>query len=170
MFGRNVRSLFKVEFQKGHHDSHVELKVIGPVVFTSWTAISDEIERVDKKKFRLDFSEAILFSFVSMMLVIYSGTRGFLDPGTFRLFLWVMMAGALLWISGKEKLKFLAWLVFAGFPISPFFLGEELLLQHLGDEGFFALTLFFGTFILNGLVLIRSFLQETWLAHARPLD
>ncbi|MBU6153267.1 MAG: hypothetical protein KGP28_03090 [Bdellovibrionales bacterium] len=114
--------------------------------------------------------EAILFSFVSMMLVIYSGTRGFLDPETFRLFLWVMIAGALLWLSGQEKLKFLAWLVFAGFPISPFFLGEELLLQHLGDEGFFALTLFFGTFILNGLVLIRSFLQETWLAQARPLD
>ncbi|MBU6153264.1 MAG: hypothetical protein KGP28_03075 [Bdellovibrionales bacterium] len=60
-FGKSVGALFKIRFQKEHHDSHLELKVNGPVVFTNWTGISDEIERVNKKKkVRLDFSEALL--------------------------------------------------------------------------------------------------------------
>ncbi len=60
-FGKNVKSLFKIRFQKEHHDSHLELKINGPVVFSNWVKLSDEIEKVNKqKKIRLDFSEALL--------------------------------------------------------------------------------------------------------------
>ena len=66
-YGVSIKSLFKVRFQKNDADSHVEFRVDGPVVFSNWVGISDELDRVQKKKkVRLDLSDALLVDHSTM--------------------------------------------------------------------------------------------------------
>ena len=65
---------------------------------------------------------------------------------------------------------FVGWLCLAGFPLSPYFIGEDLLLHGLAREGLLPTLIFCVTFIINGIVLARSYILETWLKTARPLD
>jgi MFS superfamily sulfate permease-like transporter len=61
VFGKSLKSLFKVYFKKEVDDHKIDLRVTGPVVFSNWVGLSDEITKVNKtKKVTLDFSEALL--------------------------------------------------------------------------------------------------------------
>jgi NADH:ubiquinone oxidoreductase subunit 2 (subunit N) len=64
-------------------------------------------------------------------------------------------------------LLFVSFLGLVGFPISPAFLGEDLLLSHASNFGpWFALPLTI-TFVINGIAAARVFLR---LCMGRPTE
>lgn len=61
IFGRSIKSLFRIDFQKEHGQEGVGIRVRGPVVFSNWVKLSEEIYKVKKeKKVTLDLSDALL--------------------------------------------------------------------------------------------------------------
>ena len=83
---------------------------------------------------------------------------------------WGLIPGILLWFSGKMPLRFFGWLCLAGFPISTFFAGDDLIVHSLGELGWIGLLVFGLIYILNGVSLSRAWVGTAWLPHARPLD
>ncbi len=81
-----------------------------------------------------------------------------------------LVPGIVFLLVSHEFSQFLSWLCLTGFPITPFFLGEGVLLDHLGTHGVTPVLLFFIAFVLNGVVMARSFVQQTWLKSARQFD
>jgi formate hydrogenlyase subunit 3/multisubunit Na+/H+ antiporter MnhD subunit len=81
-----------------------------------------------------------------------------------------IIPGILFWMTKNPVAMFVGWLCLAGFPLSPYFIGEDLLLHGLAREGLLPTLIFCVTFIINGIVLARSYILETWLKTARPLD
>lgn len=78
--------------------------------------------------------------------------------------------GLALWFIGKVEIRYLGWLLMAGFPISPLFFGQDLLLSKISQEGLLPVLLFLIVFVLNGIVMVRAFVETTWLRGARPLE
>ena len=55
--------------------------------------------------------------------------------------------GLALWFIGKVEIRYLGWLLMAGFPISPLFFGQDLLLSKISQEGLLPVLLFLIVFI-----------------------
>lgn len=113
---------------------------------------------------------SMLYAIASMLITIMAGSVYFHSWTVLAVCSFGIVPGVIFWLTGNELWKFLGWLCLAGFPISPFFIGEDLLIHNMSEEGLIPLLLFFIVFILNGIVMARTFVQETWLKTARPFD
>lgn len=114
--------------------------------------------------------KAVKLIWLSVLLVILSGSILVGDHSAAVLCALGFLPGVLFWLVGQPSLRFLSWLCLAGFPITLFFVGEDLLIHQLSREGTGALALFFVIFVLNGVELARAFIRANWLASARPMD
>lgn len=113
---------------------------------------------------------AMLFVLLSLALIVVPSTVYFQNWNSLLVCALGLVPGVLLWLTGNRQARFLGWLCLAGFPISPFFVGEDLLLHQLSEEGALTLLMFLIGFVLNGVVIARSYLESTWLKEARPID
>jgi NADH:ubiquinone oxidoreductase subunit 5 (subunit L)/multisubunit Na+/H+ antiporter MnhA subunit len=115
-------------------------------------------------------SHSMSYTIASIIVTILAGSVYFHSWTVLAVCALGIVPGVILWLRGGNTWKFLGWLCLAGFPISPFFIGEDLLIHNMSEEGLIPLLLFFIVFILNGIVMARTFVQETWLKTARPFD
>ncbi len=110
------------------------------------------------------------WTIVSLLCVVIGGSGGteFSHP-----VLWLCLSGILpgifLWHRSHPTLRFYGWLCLAGFPITGFFLGEDLLLHEASRTGWVGMILFFLVFALNGIHFARAFVEQTWLPRTRGL-
>lgn len=88
------------------------------------------------------------------------------DPALWLCFSGVI-PGVLLWSSTRPTLQFYGWLCLIGFPLTPFFIGEDLLLHEASRGGLSGMLLFFSVFALNGIQFARCFVEKTWLPRSR---
>lgn len=117
-----------------------------------------------------DSAYAIVFTLISAIGLLFSGSMMHWNPDSILACSLGIIPGILFWMTRNSIAMFVGWLCLAGFPLSPYFIGEDLLLHSLAREGIIPTLIFCTTFIINGIVLARSFILNTWLAEARPLD
>jgi len=115
-------------------------------------------------------NSSMIYTVISAVVTIMAGSVYFHNSSVLMVCALGIVPGIILWMNRNATLKFLGWLCLAGFPISPFFIGEDLLIHNMSEEGIVPLLLFFIVFILNGIVMARSYVQATWLKTARPFD
>ena len=78
-----------------------------------------------------------------------------------------VIPGLLLWSSARPTLRFYGWLCLIGFPLTPFFIGEDLLLHEVSRGGLPGMLMFFVVFALNGIQFARCFVEDVWLPKTR---
>lgn len=117
-----------------------------------------------------DSAYAIVFTIISAMGLLFSGSMMHWSPDAILACSLGIIPGILFWMTRNPIAMFVGWLCLAGFPLSPYFIGEDLLLHSLAREGIIPTLIFCVTFIINGIVLARTFILNTWLAEARALD
>jgi NADH-quinone oxidoreductase subunit L len=113
---------------------------------------------------------AVAFVIISAMGLLFSGSVMHWSSDSIIACSLGILPGILFWVTKNQIAMFVGWLCLAGFPLSPYFIGEDLLLHGLAREGLLPTLIFCLTFIINGIVLCRAYIMDTWLKTARPLD